>query len=92
MFGGLTFMVAGQRCCGVLKDELVIRIGSERFAEALAEAHVRPMDFTGRPMTGMVHVAGAGVTTGQALEAWVQRGLDYVASHPRTAKRVPRRR
>jgi len=87
MFGGLTFMVGGQMCCGVFKDDLVVRIGPERFAEAVAEPHVRAMDFTGRPMTGMIQVAPAGVTTAEALAAWVQRGLDYVASHPRTAKR-----
>jgi TfoX/Sxy family transcriptional regulator of competence genes len=26
MFGGLSFMVAGQMCCGVLKNDLVVRI------------------------------------------------------------------
>ena len=27
MFGGLTFMVAGDMCCGVRCDELILRLG-----------------------------------------------------------------
>jgi TfoX/Sxy family transcriptional regulator of competence genes len=91
MFGGLSFMVAGQMCCGVLGDELVVRVGAERFDAALAQPHVRPMDFTGRRSTGMVYVAQDGLRTDQALKAWVQQGVDYNAAHPRTVKpRTPR--
>ena len=47
MFGGLCFMVNGKMCCGVVKDDLVVRVGPERHARALAAPHARPMDFTG---------------------------------------------
>ena len=30
MFGGLTFMVAGHMCCGVNKDELIVRLNPPR--------------------------------------------------------------
>ena len=56
MFGGLTFMVNGNMCCGVLNDYLVVRVGPDRFADALSRPHARPMDFTGRPLKGMVYV------------------------------------
>jgi TfoX/Sxy family transcriptional regulator of competence genes len=91
MFGGLSFMVGGQMCCGVLRDELVVRVGADRFDEALTQAHVRPMDFTGRPTTGMVYVTRDGLSSDQALAGWVQRGVDYITAHPRTAKRASRR-
>lgn len=29
MFGGLAFMLSGNMCCGVLKDELILRLGPE---------------------------------------------------------------
>jgi TfoX/Sxy family transcriptional regulator of competence genes len=92
MFGGLSFMVAGQMCCGVLKEELVVRVESEGFDELVAQPHVRPFDFTGRPMVGMVYVAADALSSDAALDAWVQRGVDYVTSHPRTAKRAKSRR
>ena len=50
MFGGLSFMVRGHMCCGVVKDDLVVRVGADGQGEALAQPGARPMDFTGRPM------------------------------------------
>jgi len=35
MFGGLAFMLKGRMCCGVLNDDLVVRIGPEHYAAAL---------------------------------------------------------
>ena len=60
MFGGLSFMVAGQMCCGVLKNDLVARIEPAEFDELVAQAHVRPFDFGGRVSQGMVYVDSAG--------------------------------
>jgi len=87
MFGGLTFMVGGQMCCGVLKDDLVVRVGAEAFDAALAQPHARPMDFTRRPMPGMVYVAPPGVASEADLRGWIQRATDYVAAHPAKRRR-----
>jgi TfoX/Sxy family transcriptional regulator of competence genes len=92
MFGGLSFMVDGQMCCGVLKDDLVLRISAEEFDEALSHPHVRPFDFSGRPMVGMLYVAADGVSNDKILREWVQRGLDYVRDHPKTEARAARKR
>jgi TfoX/Sxy family transcriptional regulator of competence genes len=78
MFGGLAFMVRGSMCCGVQGDELVARVGPGAYEEALAEPHVRPMDFTGRPLTGFVYVEGDGIATDEALATWVHRCLEFV--------------
>ena len=48
MFGGLTFMVGGNMCCGVNEDELIVRLDPGREDDALARPHARAMDFTGR--------------------------------------------
>jgi hypothetical protein len=90
MFGGVSFMVGGQSCCAVLKGDLVIRVGPDRFDEVLAQPDVRPFDFTGRPSRGMVYVASSGLASEQALRAWVQRGLDYVKTHPKATKPTKR--
>jgi TfoX/Sxy family transcriptional regulator of competence genes len=90
MFGGLTFMVAGQMCCGVLKNDLVVRIEPADFDALVAQPHVRPFDFSGRPMQGMVYVDNDALGDPNALRAWVQRGTDYVAAHPATARRRTR--
>jgi len=90
MFGGLTFMVGGHMCCGVLKNDLVVRIDPGEFDALVAQPHVRPFDFSGRPMQGMVYVDVGALSEPEALRTWVQRGTDYVAAHPAAAKRRKR--
>lgn len=82
MFGGLTFMVAGHMCCGVLRDELVVRLGADAGPEAADEPYARTLDFTGRPMPGLVMVEPDGVRTEAALRGWVDRGIAFVSTLP----------
>lgn len=35
MFGGLTFLLEGRMFCGVLKDDLMVRVGPGQYEEAL---------------------------------------------------------
>jgi TfoX/Sxy family transcriptional regulator of competence genes len=92
MFGGLSFMLDEQMCCGVLKDELMVRIEPGSLDQALAQPGVRPFDFTGRPSTGMVYVATAALSSDEMLQAWVRRGIDYVKAHPKAKNQYARRR
>lgn len=89
MFGGLCFMVNGSMCCGLTQTDMMVRVGPEQYEDALAEPHARPMDFTGRPLKGMVYVAPSGLRTQSALAKWVGRGVAFVSTLP-AAK--PRRR
>ncbi|MFN0123041.1 MAG: TfoX/Sxy family protein [Blastocatellia bacterium] len=82
MFGGLAFMYAGHLCCGVVKGELMVRTGPDAYAAALQKPHAREMDFTGRPMKGMVMVAPEGVQTETALQGWVDMALTFAQSLP----------
>ena len=82
MFGGLAFMVNGHMCCGVVGEEIVVRVGAEEHDEALSQPHARAMDFTGRPMKGFVYVGPAGYLNKAALKMWIQRGLNFVMSLP----------
>ncbi len=82
MFGGLTFMVRGNMACGVAGDHLMVRVGPDAYDDALSQPHARMMDFTGRPMKGMVFVEPAGLKKDASLKAWVQRGVDFAMSLP----------
>lgn len=81
MFGGLTFMVGGNMCCGVNGGELIVRLDPDRAEEALARPHARPMDLTGRPLRGFVTVRPAGLE-GDRLKRWVQEAVDCAESLP----------
>jgi TfoX/Sxy family transcriptional regulator of competence genes len=80
MFGGITFMVGGRMACGVIHDDLVVKVGAEGHDDALAEPHTRPMDFTGRPMRGLVYVDRAGTASVPDLERWVERAVTVVTA------------
>ncbi|HEU5103376.1 MAG TPA: TfoX/Sxy family protein [Roseiflexaceae bacterium] len=82
MFGGLAFMLQGHMCCGVVREELTARVGPAQYADALGMPYARELDFTGRPMTGMVIVAPEGLAEDEDLAAWVQRGVQFVETLP----------
>ena len=82
MFGGLSFLISGNMACGVLTDDLVVRVGPDAHNDAMTQPHVRPMDFTGRPMKGMVYVGAAGFESPDDLKGWVDRGLRFARSLP----------
>ena len=94
MFGGLCFMVSGGMCCGLTSTTLMVRVVPEEYEKTLALPHARPMDFTGRPLTGMVYVDTAGYETDAALAKWVQRGVNFVSGLPakKSAAARPRKR
>ncbi len=83
MFGGLAFLVNGNMSCGVVGEDLMVRVGPEAYEAALAEPDAREMDFTGRPMKGMVYVAADGIRASKRLAFWVQKGLKFAQSLPK---------
>jgi TfoX/Sxy family transcriptional regulator of competence genes len=82
MFGGLCFMVRGRMCCGVVKDQLMVRVDPASYDQLLGEPGAQPMDFTGKPMRGFLYVTGVGLSTVSALDTWVGRALDFAESQP----------
>jgi hypothetical protein len=83
MFGGMAFLLNGNMCCGVLKDDLVVRVGPERFEAALKTPHARPMDFTGRSIKGFVFVDAKGWSRDVSLKKWVEMGVVHALSLPK---------
>jgi TfoX/Sxy family transcriptional regulator of competence genes len=82
MFGGIGFMLHGNMACGVNGEDLIVRVGPERYQEALARPHTKPFDMTGRPMKGWVMVSPKGVEADKDLQDWVQQGVEFASSLP----------
>src|SRR5439155_7261475 len=78
MFGGLSFMLNNKMACGVVGDELMIRVGPDAYERALAKPHARPMDFTGKPMRGYIFVEPGGCATQAAVNRWVAQAAAHV--------------
>ncbi len=82
MFGGIGFLIDGNMACGVHRDAMIVRVGPDEHADALARPHTRVFDITGRPMTGWVLVEPGGYESDQQLQGWVRRGVDFARSLP----------
>lgn len=96
MFGGLCFMVHGHMTCGLIGDELMVRLDPSREEEALNDPHARPMDFTGRRMRGFIVVEPAGIGSHAAIGRFVELGVSYVTGLPpkkvKPRKKTPAKR
>jgi TfoX/Sxy family transcriptional regulator of competence genes len=79
MFGGLSFLVAGNMCVGVIGEELIARVGPEG---ALALPGGRPMDFTGTPMRGWITVEQDALASDTTMAAWIDAALAFVRTLP----------
>ena len=76
-FGGICFMHRNKMSVGVIGEELMVRVLAEKMDGVLAQDHVRPMDFTGKPMKEFVFVNSDGVQTEEELAQWVELGFEH---------------
>ena len=91
MFGGICYMVNGHMCCGVLKTDLILKLSLEEATRALGSPHVRPMDFTGKPMKSMVYVSPLGTDKDEDLHRWVECAYQFARTLPTDEKSAPKR-
>ena len=82
MFGGLCFLLGGNMCCGIVGEELMLRVGPEAYERVLAMDHAREMDFTGRALRGMVYVGTDGLSDDDRLAAWLAPAVDFAGGLP----------
>ena len=75
-------MVSGNMCCGIVGDVFMARVGAEQYDECLERPHARQMDFTGKPLKGMIYIDPEGVAEDEELAAWVTRCRNFVESLP----------
>jgi hypothetical protein len=82
LFGGVGYLINGNMACGVVEEDLVVRVGPDAYTKTLSLPHTHPFDFTGRPMKGWVMVDCDGHENQEILTAWVQRGVNFASSLP----------
>jgi len=82
MFGGIAFMINGNMTVGVNKDDLIARVGLERYEVALRKPGVDLFKPTGKPMAGWIIVAPDGLQTDKELKYWIELALEFVKTLP----------
>jgi len=81
MFGGVAYLLNGNMCVGIHKNQLIIRYDPKVSAEITADKNVHPFDITGRPMKGWSLVGGEGIK-GDALRKWFDLSFSFAKSLP----------
>lgn len=82
MFGGIAFMLCGNMCVGVIKDQLMLRVGPEQYETLLKQQYVKKMDFTGKPLPGFLYIQPEGFSEDADLVQWIEKAYQYVSSLP----------
>lgn len=77
MMGGLTFMIQNKMCVGIVKEELMARIGKDNYEKALQNPGCREMDFTGKSMKGYVFVEPGAIDMESELVYWIELSLEF---------------
>ena len=93
MFGGVCLLVDGNMLVCASKRGLLVRVGKEGHAAALARPHAAAMQMGGREMHGYVFVAPEGTATEAKLRKWLDLALAHVGTlPPKTSKGQPQAR
>jgi TfoX N-terminal domain len=82
MFGGLAFMIEGNMCCGIMGEDLLVRVGPAANDSALADPAARPFDMGRSASPGFILVGPGGTGTEAELSTWVGRALAFATTLP----------
>lgn len=84
MFGGVGYMLHGNMSCGILGNDLIVRVPITEYGQYLKKAHVKifTMKNGPRPMKGWIMVEPAGYKTSRQLASWIKTGVDFALTLP----------
>jgi TfoX/Sxy family transcriptional regulator of competence genes len=86
MFGGIGFMLNGNLVAAASRRGLLLRVGKDRQAEALAQSSARPMVMRGRAMEGYVYLDPPALSK-QTVQVGLRMAAAYVQTLPPKAER-----
>ena len=77
MMGGLCYMLDDKMCVGIVKNELMARVGPEAYEQCLGRDGCKEMNFTGRPMKGYVFVDPDGIDSESDLAFYLDLAVAF---------------
>jgi TfoX/Sxy family transcriptional regulator of competence genes len=87
MFGGTGFMLNGNMIAGTFRKNLLVRVGKDNEARAMARPGTTRMEMGGRPMEGYVNFDAATLTDASVAAA-LKLALPFVLAMPPKAERT----
>jgi TfoX/Sxy family transcriptional regulator of competence genes len=80
MFGSVGFIVNGKLCIGVgdhADHNMMVRVGRDRYDEALRRSGASPAVMRGREQPGYVFLVSKAIRSQKDLEYWLDLALEY---------------
>ena len=71
LFDGVAFFLRGTMCCGVVHNDLMIRVAPAMRSNILQHQHTRETDAAGRPMKGFLFIHNQHLSSDSDLENWL---------------------
>ena len=82
MVGGIGFIWRGNLLCGVMGDELLVRLAARDAAELEGDGGAHPMVMAGKVAKSWMLVPPTTVRTDAGLTTWLGRAFAFVATLP----------
>lgn len=86
MMGGLCYMVDDKMCCGIVKSQLMARVGESNYEQCLSKDGCSEMNFTGRAMKGYVFIDEKTLDMDHELEFYIDLCIAYNPDAKRSKK------
>ncbi len=83
MFGGIGYILNGDLCFGIHKDDLILRTSKEQSEKMMNDDDIRPFDITGKPMKGWLLISPDAVETDEQLLKMLRIGADFAKTLPK---------
>jgi TfoX/Sxy family transcriptional regulator of competence genes len=84
MFGGLSFLVNGNMCCGAHKRELIVRFDPNDHQAVMKDSDLREFDLSSKPsMKGWALLTARACASDAKLKKWIAFSLSYAQSLPK---------
>ncbi|NJB70316.1 TfoX/Sxy family transcriptional regulator of competence genes [Saonia flava] len=77
MFGGISFLHHRKMTVGVIKEDLAVRVISNKMEGLMQLDAVRPMDFTKTALKEFIYVSLEGFKTDEQVQNWIELGLEH---------------
>ena len=84
MFGGVGCILNGNMACGILGEDMIVRVSVDEYEPLLKRAHVKIFTMKGgpKPMKGWLMVEPEGCKTRKQLSAWIKKGVEFTLTLP----------
>lgn len=82
MFGGIGYMIYGNMCFGVVKDQLLLRAGESEAENLLTTEGIRMFDMGGRPVKNWYYVSPEAIADEAPFQDILHIGHTYALSLP----------